>query len=145
MSRSFFENHSILSVISIPQAESEYFKIEIFTVLESLLLFVFVVSLILMFKSISENHIRENATIFSEINVEDKIKEYSDNIQGKMMFVIISTFLCSISSVIYVFFSPYKEGLMVLTMISSILFVISFIMFVLTVHDEVYDNIKYYS
>lgn len=145
LSRSFFENHSILSVISIPQAESEYFKIEIFTVLESLLLFVFVVSLILMFKSISENHIRENATIFSEINVEDKIKEYSDNIQGKMMFVIISTFLCSISSVIYVFFSPYKEGLMVLTMISSILFVISFIMFVLTVHDEVYDNIKYYS
>ncbi len=141
----FFENHSLLAIISIPQAETEYFKVEIFTVLESLFLFVFVVSLILMFKNISENHIRENAKIFSEINVEDKVREYSDNIQGKMMFVIISTFLCSISSIIYVFFSPFKEGLMTLNIITSILFVISFIMFLITVNDEVYNDIKYYS
>jgi di/tricarboxylate transporter len=136
---------SIEAVISIPQAEETYLKVEIFTLLEGICFFVLAICIILMFKGFSSKHITENANAFSESGAEAFLKEFDQNIQGKLMLAVISAFLCAITAIIAVFFRPYYNGINALSIIGSLAFVITFIRLLLTLNDEVYDKIKRYS
>lgn len=141
----FSNNHSIEAVVTIIQAEKSYFLVEIFTLLESICFFVLAVAIIVIIKGFGTEHIKANAPIFSEHNVENFAKEFNENIQGKLMWTIISAFLCALASIITVFFKPYATGITALSIIASIVFIVMFIRLLLTYHDEVYDKIRKYS
>jgi hypothetical protein len=136
---------SIEAVISIPQAEEAYLKVEIFTLFEAISFFVLAICIILMFKNFSSKHITENASAFSENGAEAFLKEFDQNIQGKLMLAVISAFLSTVTAIIAVFFRPYSNGINALSAIGALAFVITFIRLLLIFNDEVYDKIKRYS
>ena len=122
-----------------------YVPIILFTVTESVFLFLTVLYSLKLMKKYSLERIIQNPKFFSEFSVDGYIEEFKSTLNRKSNLAIIFAAISSVSSVLYAVISPLNQEYVVINCVLAIVFVIMFYFAFSFVNEEVFKKILKYS
>ena len=142
---SYFEKYNLDSILKVSEAESMYFNVCLFAIFTSLALIVSSTLVLLLMRKNARDNILKFSALFSESDIDYYLNEFDKRTRKHILMNVSFSAISSTVYVLTVILKPYAEWMVLLCTVAELLFVISFIICCLYLHDEVYKRILIFS